>query len=85
MHNSCTPQSLLLLSVFYSKLFPGHFGLTRNNSKCFFVCPDFSPNRLQKYKKVWKEMPFWSKKLNKIAINQENPILIRTFAVKNIL
>jgi hypothetical protein len=32
---SCTPQSLLLQSVFISKLFPGHFGSTRNNSKCF--------------------------------------------------
>jgi len=30
-----TTQSLLLQSVFISKLFPGHFGSTRNNSKCF--------------------------------------------------
>ena len=44
-----TPQSLLLQSVFISKLFPGHFGSTRNNSKCFFVSPDFSPNRGQRY------------------------------------
>ena len=49
MHYSCTPPSLLLQSVFISKLFPGHFGSTRNNSKCFFVSPDFSPNRGQRY------------------------------------
>lgn len=36
-HKILYPPSLLLLSVFYSKLFPGHFGLTRNNSKCFVM------------------------------------------------
>ena len=38
---SCTPQSLLLLFVSYPNLFPRHIGLTRNNSKCFFIGPVF--------------------------------------------
>ena len=60
MHYSCTPPSLLLQSVFISKLFPGHFGSTRNNSECF-ISPDFSPNRRQRYE-------FYAKQENKLGI-----------------
>ena len=60
-----TPQSLLLLCVTYSKLFPTHFGLTRNNSKCFVSGPDFSRTDCKNTKKLWNHRHFCTKNSNK--------------------
>ena len=38
------PHNLYYFKAFFiSKLFPGHFGSTRNNSKCFFFLVRMSP------------------------------------------
>lgn len=71
----------IIIDRCYSKLFPTQFCLTRNNSKCFFVSPDFSPNHLQKYKLYLKFRIQKRKKIKKGCISSktfliQQPLLI---------